>query len=86
MIQPGQKLRDGDYCKDLTEDQAKELTQIDHTGFPEEYEKLMSENGVKFNESRNGLFSINDSSYIETEYNFADFRQLCVNTFGDGSV
>lgn len=81
MIQPGQKLKEGDFVKDITGEQAKELMEIDHTGFPEGYEILISKNGVKYWESWNGLFAINDSSYIETEYNFTDFKQLCDNTF-----
>ena len=84
MIQPRQKLKEGDFCKNLTEDQARELMQIDHTGFPEGYEKLIVENGVVFIEHCNGIFSIENPDDLGAKHTFPDFRKLCENTFGDG--
>lgn len=84
-IKPGQKLKDGDFCKNLTIEQAKELMTIDHTGFPDGYEEVIVENGVGFSLSWNGLFYIDDElpPFPKTEYNFADFKQLCENTFNN---
>lgn len=77
MIQPGQKLRDGDWCVDMTDFERLELChEFGVTYMPDKI--------ILFREQY-GIFNAKHwVSKCKTEYNFADFKQLCENTFGDG--
>lgn len=86
MIAEGQKLREGDYVKDLTTEQYRELLEIENPEHPDnEHDSNMcySEkwNGFYFNGIE--LLFVSKGARHKTKYNFADFRQLCENTFND---
>lgn len=77
MIAQGQKLKDGDFVCELDNNQRIELEVFTNEQIPS---------------GRNVYYSANTKSLIidrmemrsETQYDFPDFKQLCINTFGDG--
>lgn len=84
MIQPGQKLKEGDYCKILTTEQSRELLEIESPG----HEDNEHNSNMCYSEKWNGfyfngieLLFVSKGARHKTKYNFADFRQLCENTF-----
>lgn len=79
MIQPGQKLKEGDWCE-VTTESAKVLFEIEGFISYEFYIQKCVENGICFNE--NELFVADEPEDKKTEHTFPDFRQLCENTFG----
>lgn len=79
-IKPGQKLWDGDCVYSLTDDQISEVETI----YGQEIEKPVWE-GLVFNGGELFPTHIEYCHELE-EHTFADFRQLCINTFGDGSI
>lgn len=80
MIQPGQKLKEGDYtrCNSI---QANELSQIEKSGYFNECPMF----GVVYDGEILMPYDISWCVELE-EYNFSDFKQLCENTFGDEKV
>lgn len=82
MIQPGQKLNDGDYCNDLTKHQFDELLNIEGDVCLLIYEDVGL---TAFRPDNDCNIILVTSDYPlannKTEYNFADFKQLCENTF-----
>lgn len=75
MIQPGQKLKEGDYILDMTDDERLEIS--DNFGVTYMPEKI-----IMYRETY-GIFNAKHwVSKCKTKYDFTDFRQLCKNTFG----
>lgn len=86
MIQPGQKLKEGDWHKPMSESEAKEILDTMKIKYNDWYPKSCAENGIHYH--KRSLWEVShDPKYLDKskEYNFADFRQLCENTFGDGN-
>lgn len=90
MIQPGQKLKEGDYFQGGTKEQYLELLKIDgqeQVNFTHDDEaKIAFENydGLIFDPNYRLQYLSFDSEEDNTitEYTFTDFKQLCENTFG----
>lgn len=84
-IQPGQKLKDGDYFEGGTAEQYEQLFIIENviTG---QGVKVFSNHCIDYNQIVFESGDLNWNSKAVTKYSLEDFRQLCINTFGDGSV
>lgn len=80
MIAEGQKLSEGDCVYNLTKGQAHELLSM--VRFPWLVKNLID--GIVFSGGNLYPTYMGYCSELE-EYNFADFKQLCENTFGDGA-
>ena len=80
MIQPGQKLQEGDYVKGITPSQAVEILKKDRMQYGEGYENTCSLEGIVYYD--NMLSAPFSDDELITEHTFPDFRQLCENTFG----
>lgn len=79
-IQPGQKLKAGDWCK-VTAKQCNDLFRIKNTESPDfmNHECIVS---FGYNIQRFGWQCIDDDrGDLKEEYHFTDFKQLCKNTF-----
>ncbi len=81
-VQPGQKLKDGDWFEGGTVDQYKELLEIEGHNHPigiNNVTKLYFMIGhIVFSDP-----FLDSTEHKETRYSFPDFKQLCENTFGD---
>lgn len=78
-IQPGQKLQEGDCVYNITKEQAQELMFIlDNEQFVQP-----RTDGLVFSEGQLYPNYLEYCAELE-EHTFTDFRQLCINTFGDG--
>lgn len=84
MIQPGQKLKEGDFCKNLTKVQFNQITTLSNLCYTtwtehDEDTDVFYANSLVFNESK---VSHGWVDLCKTKYDFPDFWQLCKNTFG----
>lgn len=82
MIEPGQKLRDGDFVRGINQRQARELLRMDGHSYSRNYPKRMERFGAMYLSSEHKVFAIEIVPLVKTEYPFPDFKQLCINTFG----
>lgn len=101
MIQPGQKLKEGDYTVGVNESDWNSLfDSLKNTKGQLPYPKVNNQTyagirtpvlivGITYNVKDSGVgvlkYSGSNTSKNITCYNFADFKQLCENTFGDGN-
>lgn len=81
MIQPGQKLKEGDCVYGISIKQSKSILSISGDDWTASH---IFDSWV-FNGGKLYPTYLEYCSELE-EYNFADFKKLCENTFGDGSV
>lgn len=87
-IQPGQKLKEGDYFVPESIDQLKQIRDVAKVGYNWQNDSFLELSfrmepyySERFDQV---IFNSGQLNFAKTEYTFADFRQLCVNTFGDG--
>lgn len=77
-----EKLKHGDYVEGLTEEQYKELLDIENYQYPEMYPAYCLSSGGIVN-VHGELFHIDDGKTpMIREYDFPTFKQKCINTFG----
>lgn len=81
MIQPGQKLKEGDYVVNIKREQS-DFIQIFYANHLPPIHNTTKGFGFVFN---NGELVNHSHGEKITNHDFADFRQLCENTFGDGA-
>lgn len=79
MIQPGQKLKEGDYTRVKSVDESITLEKFYHGRY------VPNDVPVYFKEGFGLSITYRNSNKCRSFYNFADFKQLCENTFGDGT-
>lgn len=77
MIEQGQKLKEGDYCLNLNIDQVEEILKIEGDNY-----KWISVPDIFVYDGK-ALMINTCLDEAKTKYTFHDFRQLCINTFGD---
>lgn len=80
MIKPGQKLKEGDFVKDVTKEQFDELIAIENDEVKLDFEEGLGIACQSWLDSDMLTYAFDD--LIKTEYDFPDFKQLCENTFG----
>ena len=79
MIQPGQKLKDGDFVKNLAKEQFDELILIENDEVKLDFEEGL---GIACQSwLGDNMLTYTFDDLIKTEYSFPDFKQLCINTF-----
>lgn len=74
------KLQQGDYATDLTEEQFRELERIEGSVHSMPYFGD-GEDLIRYDREENMLFC--DSAYLETKLTFDEFRERAINTFGN---
>lgn len=75
-----EKLKNGDYCENLTKEQFDELIEIDSSQFKANYNEKKDIVFVFLNEREKGLYT---NFFIErkTKLSFEDFKNRAINTF-----
>lgn len=84
QIEEGQKLKDWDYFEGGTEEQYKEILNLDHS-FSSGYdwsEEIQLKKPIYFFKSELVFDIVGCIDSSDKKYSFEAYKQLCINTFG----
>lgn len=79
-----EKLKHGDYVEVLSEEQARELLDMDGHRYCESYVSRAAKNGMNYDSKWNELFAMFETGDPDkiALHDFETFKQKCINTFG----